>query len=263
MFKSNDIKPMFSLVQTTTLLVLLVILGGIGFLIWRSERAAKTHAAIAAFNESRWEEGLNLSLNADRGDAKIQAGLGMCYMLGLGGVDHDRATGFLWFQKSAYNGDLRGQSLLGQAYYQGWGVAQNYDMAVRWWRGAANKGWSAAQYDLGQCLLEGKGVTKDEREAVEWFKKAAEQDHPDAHYALGICYISGSGVTKDTARGVQWLKKGAEKGSVDAQRMLGGCYRVGLGVECNLDEARKWLDKAARQGDEKASQQLSELDGKR
>jgi hypothetical protein len=90
------------------------------------------------------------------------------------------------------------QYKLGQAYYYGNGVTQNYVEAVKWWRKAAEQSFSPAQYELG-CFEE------DNVEAVKWWRKAAEQGFSQARYELGCAYCNGEGVPQDYVKAYMWF----------------------------------------------------------
>ena len=66
------------------------------------------------------------------------------------------------------------QYKLGQAYYYGNGVTQNYVEAVKWWRKAAEQGFSQARYELGCAYCNGEGVPQDYVKAYMWFSLAWE-----------------------------------------------------------------------------------------
>lgn len=63
-------------------------------------------------------------------------------------------------------------------------------------RKMAEAGNVKAQFHLGNCYYIGKGVAQNYTEAVKWYTKAAQQGHSDAQNNLGICYLEGLGVTK-------------------------------------------------------------------
>ena len=73
---------------------------------------------------------------------------------------------------------------------------------------------------LGNCYYNGEGVTQDYEEAVEWFTKSAEQGLREAQHRLGNCYNKGKGVTKDYREAVKWLTKAAEQGDMTAKGEL-------------------------------------------
>ena len=153
------------------------------------------------------------------------------------------------------------QYKLGDCYYFGEGVEQDYAKAVRWYRKAAEQGNTTAQNILGWCYEIGRGVEQDLEEAVNWFRKAAIQGNAKAQYYLGLCYGAGDGVERDYSEAVKWFKKSAEQGNADGQCNLGCMYRMGRGVTKDEEEAKKWFKKSAEQGNERAKFQLNALGG--
>jgi len=87
-------------------------------------------------------------------------------------------------RKAAEQGDALSQFKMGQAFYDGKGVAQNCPEAVKWFRRAAEQGHAEAQCKLGASYEQGKGVAKDLKEAVKWYRMAAERDNSEAKEAL-------------------------------------------------------------------------------
>ena len=77
---------------------------------------------------------------AEKGDAKAQHGLGMCYFQGLGGLPEDQEAAIPWFKKSAAQGYMEAQHTLGYCYANGQGVARDMTEAVKWLRLAAAAG---------------------------------------------------------------------------------------------------------------------------
>ena len=84
----------------------------------------------------------------------------------------------------ATNNDATAQLILGECYYFGWGVEQDYKQAVEWYKKSAEQGYAAAQFDLGNCYECGRGVDKDYRKAVEWYERAAKQGNEKAKESL-------------------------------------------------------------------------------
>ena len=150
-------------------------------------------------------------------------------------------------KSSAEKGDARAQNSLGICYGNGQGVAKDEVEAAKWFRKAAEQNCASAQCSLGWCYHNGQGVAKDEAEAVKWYRKAAEQNYADAQYNLGLCYANGRGVVKDEVEAVRWYRKAAEQNVAAAQCSLGFCYDNGRGVVKDELEAVKWYRKAAEQ----------------
>lgn len=161
--------------------------------------------------------------------------------------------------KAAEMGYADAQDLLGNCYYAGNGVEQNYYEAVKWYRKAAEQGNASAQNNLGNCYYFGKGVEQNYYEAVKWYRKAAEQGYDWAQYNLGDCYYSGKGVMQNYYEAVEWYRKAAEQGNSTAQTNLGFCYESGKGVEQNYNKAIEWYRKAAERGNAYAITRLNSL----
>jgi hypothetical protein len=66
------------------------------------------------------------------------------------------------------------------AFYEGKGVAQSHDEAVKWFRLAAAQGDSDALFNLATCYANGHGAPRDDHEALRLFKRAAAEGDADA-----------------------------------------------------------------------------------
>lgn len=183
-------------------------------------------------------------------DAEALLYIGFCYE-GQDGDDEsirDYEKAITWYRKAAEKGNARAQNVMGNRYYNGKCVEQNYVEAVKWYRKAAAQGWVFAQFTLGACYEKGMGVGQDFAKAVEWYTKAAEQGHAGAQNNLGNCYLNGRGVAQNMGEAFNWYTKAAENGDEVAQYNLGWCYREGTGVETDYAKAIEWYTKAAEQG---------------
>jgi TPR repeat protein len=120
-------------------------------------------------------------------------------------------------RKEAEQGNANAQYNLGNAYYLGQGVPQDYTQAAVWYRKAAEQGIQYAQLNLGNAYRTGQGVTQDYAEAVVWYRKAAEQRDADAQNNLGMAYQNGIGVPQDYAQAAVWYRKAAEQENASAQ----------------------------------------------
>jgi TPR repeat protein len=58
-------------------------------------------------------------------------------------------------------------------YYNGEGVPQDYEEAIKWYRKAADQGDASAQFNLGVSYEYGKGVPQDYVQAHKWANLAA------------------------------------------------------------------------------------------
>jgi S1-C subfamily serine protease len=158
----------------------------------------------------------------------------------------------------AESGDAFAQMILGETYYAGKIVPQNYTEAVKWFRKAADQGNAEAQFNLGICYKDGIGIPRDVGEAIKWCLKASNQGLPNAEFNLGCYYQQSIGVNQDYAEAVKWFRMAANQGEADAQYSLGACYFNGDGIPKDYVEADKWLNLASAQGDESMKKILAQ-----
>lgn len=87
-------------------------------------------------------------------------------------------------QTLAVSGDPTAQYELGNHYYEGSQVKQDFDEAFIWYRRAALQGNADAQYHLGTMYLMGEGIEQNDTEAKNWYEKAADQGNEAAKHNL-------------------------------------------------------------------------------
>ena len=149
-----------------------------------------------------------------------------------------------WSLKSAEQGHVGSQLLLGILYSKGILGKIDIKSAADWYLKAANLGNAQAQFSLG-IIEDNQGNFK---EALHWYQKAADQDHILAQSVLGKLYVSGTAVPKNFIKAGEWFKKAAENGYHDAQFNLGVMYDNGEGFLQNHTVAAEWYRRAAAQG---------------
>lgn len=91
----------------------------------------------------------------------------------------------------------------------------DYSKAVPLFRRLAKKGDATAQCNLGNHYYNGEGVPQNYKQAVYWYRKAADQELADAQYRLGICYELGRGVKKNGNKALYWYKRALKSGEAD------------------------------------------------
>jgi uncharacterized protein len=181
---------------------------------------------------------------ADQGLPEAQFMMGLMYEHGQGAL-RDSQKAIEWYEKAAKQGHTQAQKNIDRINKQ---QRDDYYLYTK----AAEKGYADAQYYLGQMYYNGQGVPQDYKQAVHWFTKAAEKGYADAQYYLGVMYDNGPGVPQDYKKAANWYTKAAEQGHVDAQYNLGVMYYKGEGVAQNYKLTYVWESLAAAQGDEGA-----------
>ena len=184
---------------------------------------------------------------ANRGQASAQSILGERYYHG-DGVEQDYTEAIKWLRLAAEEGDANAQFYLGLSHSLGQGVVQDDREALKWHRLAAQQGIAESQFYLGLIYDSGNGVPENDREAVKWYRLAAEQGYDNAQYYLGLSYDLGEGVIENDSEAVKWYRQAANQGHADAQFYLGLSYDIGEGVLENDQEAVNWYRRAADQG---------------
>jgi hypothetical protein len=159
----------------------------------------------------------------------------------------------------AAQGNPSAQNRLGQLYFSGQGVPQDYTMARGWYEKAAAQGNAWSKNQLGQLSADGLGVQQDYKKARQWWEQAAAQGIAQAQYNLGQLYANGRGVPQDYAMARGWYEKAATQRNAWAQAQLGQLYANGRGVPQDYTLARGWYEKSAAQGNAWAKAQLALL----
>jgi uncharacterized protein len=151
--------------------------------------------------------------------------------------------------EAAEKGDAEAQFALGNIYYNGEGITQDYEQAAFWTYAAAEQGHIPAQFYYGLLLENGEGVERNFKEAVEWWKRAAAQGNVDAQYKLGSTFALERGVAEpDYASAAVYYLQAAEQGHALAQLELAVLNHRGKGVPQDYPTAVRWYTEAANQG---------------
>lgn len=148
----------------------------------------------------------------------------------------------------AENNNANALNLLGNCYFYGNGVKQDYKKAVEWYQKAADLGYAVAMRNLGNCYYNGNGVKQDYKKAVEWWQKAADLGDAAAMANLGNCYYDGNGVKRNYKKAVELYQKAADLGEVFGMSGLGLCYHDGNGVKQDYEKALEWYQKSIDNG---------------
>ncbi len=96
----------------------------------------------------------------------------------------------------------------------------DYDTAMTEWRSLAEQGDAEAQWFLGSMYYQGEGVPQDDQEAVRWYRQAADQGDAYAQNTLGYMYHDGKGVQKDSIQAYMWGTLSVEQGFEPAKELL-------------------------------------------
>jgi len=163
--------------------------------------------------------------------------LGFMYYYGQGvEVDYGKAVSWIMsaFGVSEIADAPEAKAVLGDAYLEGHGVDQSYDLAEHYYKEtpSGTAAGAYAQKRLGDMYRDGTGVKQDYCEALEHYQQAAEWGSADAQNCLADMYRNGQGVDKDPAEAMKWYMKAAQNGSSEARKkimeMMGGFAQSGI-----------------------------------
>ena len=130
----------------------------------------------------------------------------------------------------------------------------DYTFALNELKLLAKIGHAKAQHFLGDIFYKGKSINQDYKSAIKWYTLSAEQDNEISQYNLGIMYSFGLGVVPDYLKALKFYMLSSEQGYALAQYNLGRLYYLGNGVKENLVYAHMWFDLATLNGFKEAAQ---------
>jgi len=206
--------------------------------------------------EQLWETAYEYAVR-HKDDAICQFIIGESYLSGYAGVEINERTAFSWYKRSADQGLMVSQYLLGYCYETGTGVETNIDKAIEWYELAAYQGHINALHNIGHSYeIKGNfekaiqyykrsikngsqygfiksamplanlylnrrrmGLPVDMEAVCECYRRAESRD-PDARYLLGECYETGNGAPQDIKRAWELYETAAIRDSVMALRKL-------------------------------------------
>lgn len=139
----------------------------------------------------------------------------------------------------AEQGDAGAQYEIGEWYNNEFNNAKmSEENAAKWYRKAAEQGHLMAISKLGDCYYYGKGVKQDYKEAIKWYFVAVKKEEVSFEIAsrLSNCYRLGNGVDKDLVKAEEWKKEAEILNERDFER-----FKDFVGCK-DLEEWNDFLD---------------------
>ena len=219
-------RKLFAVLSVTVV----ILLSGLLFAHWRFN----------GLDRSSNQSGKDLPISiSERDDPNSINEAASKYFNGDGYRKDPQLAARLW-AKAAEKGNAKAQLNLGLCFLEGKGIEKDGAAGVQWIRKAAEAGLSDAEFEMGFLLSNGIGVPKSPSEAIRWYLKAAEKGVSRAFANLGYCYSEGVGVPKSQAESAYWIRLSAESGEFTG--VFGMAIRLhrGVGAPKDLTEAYKW-----------------------
>ena len=206
--------------------------------IAKFNRATQAKAEIATIAQC-WQ-------NAYDGDAANQYKLAVCYFKGIG-IEKNNTVAQQWLEKSAAQKYSEAQYDLAVIYMLDKSpekIKQAFELLTQ----AAAKNHIKAMVKLGECYYNGLGVEDDYEKAIELWEKAIKENNSDAMYLLGVYRSTGRGFFnsgKDWDKALDLWEKASALGHKDASYKLANYYKE---EKEDFNKSLKYFAKAAKQG---------------
>lgn len=184
--------------------------------------------------------------NAYDGDAANQYKLAVCYFKGIG-IEKNNTVAQQWLEKSAAQKYSEAQYDLAVIYMLDKSpekIKQAFELLTQ----AAAKNHIKAMVKLGECYYNGLGVEDDYEKAIELWEKAIKENNSDAMYLLGVYRATGRGFFnsgKDWDKALDLWEKASALGHKDASYKLANYYKE---EKEDFNKSLKYFAKAAKQG---------------
>ena len=169
--------------------------------------------------------------------------LGLAYFNGVKGHrDSIRCTYHLL--EATNNGNYKAAKLLGDCYYDGFGVRIDHKIAYKYHKFAADHGDLEALKCVANSLYYGDGVPTNFKEAVNSLVKAAELGDSDAQVTLGNRYYYGDGFRRNYSRAAYWYQNAASSDNPIGLKNYADMLEAGQGVKKDVGKAIELYTKA-------------------
>jgi hypothetical protein len=216
-------------------------------------------AAYGAYQRGYYLTALEFALpRAEKGDRAAQTLIGEIYADGLG-VALDKKKAATWYEAASKNGDPLATFSLAMMYQNGDGVTKDRQKAADLFQRSADAGNMAAKYNLGLLYIEGTYVPPDLVKAADLIGQAAASGIPEAQYDYGGMLMEGAGVAPDPAAAAEQFRLAAEGGLAAAQVDYATMLYLGKGIAQDRVGAAHWYARAAESGNPVAQNRYGKL----
>lgn len=130
--------------------------------------------------------------------------------------------------------------LKGDNYYDEYA----YSQAKAIFEKAAELGVSDALFSLGELYYYGNGVTQNFEKSLAYYTDPALSNHPEAIFSIGVQYDSGEGVEQSYEKSFEYFHKASALNHNPSTFNIGYMYEMGEFVPKDLEQAQKWYQKS-------------------
>lgn len=153
------------------------------------------------------------------------------------------------YEDAINNTNFKAMYILGDKYYRGDKIEQDYDLAMFYFRMAARYNYGRAEFNIGKMYELGLGIIKSYEKAIEWYKLASTHGEVKALESMGDVYWDKKEFIKAFKLYNMAYENYEDKNdAVLVMLRIGFLYFHGLGVDKNRAKALEWLEMLKKTG---------------
>ncbi len=153
------------------------------------------------------------------------------------------------YEDAINNTNFKAMYILGDKYYRGDKIEQDYDLAMFYFRMAARYNYGRAEFNIGKMYELGLGIIKSYEKAIEWYKLASTHGEVKALESMGDVYWDKKEFIKAFKLYNMAYENYEDKNdAVLVMLRIGFLYFHGLGVDKNRAKALEWLEMVKKTG---------------
>ncbi len=213
-------------------------------------------------DDGTYELQFNNALAYENQSSWCQAALAYMYQDGRG-VSVNTNKSLEYAQASAAQNNPAGQTILGEKYFVGNGLAIDPDASVNLFSSATAEYFWRSFYGLGRYYLQPDVL--DEDLAFQYFQRAhttsIDHQYKDGKPlgALAYSHFKGQGVPSDSLQAVNLAEAGMLVGDNYSTYLLGQFYLTGSGVPQSYEDALFYFEMGDGQNDKNSSFELGKM----
>lgn len=163
------------------------------------------------------------------------------------------------YEDAINNNNYKAMYILGDKYYSGDKIEQDYDLAMFYFRMAARFNYGKAEFNIGKMYEEGLGCIKNYIKSIDWYKLAFTHGELEAAISVADVFMT----IKDFNTAFKLYNTAYEYygDKIDAAVLMmkiGFLYIHGLGVDKNKDKGLEWLNRAINTGNKSVIKVIEE-----
>ena len=163
------------------------------------------------------------------------------------------------YEDAINNNNFKAMYILGDKYYRGDKIEQDYDLAMFYFRMAARYNYGRAEFNIGKMYESGLGVIKSYEKAIEWYKLASTHGEVKALESMGDVYLAKEEFIKAFKLYNMAYENYEDKNDAAVVMLkIGYLYIYGRGVDKNRAKALEWLKMVLKTGNKSVTKIIGE-----